>query len=579
MPNNFVSALDYGADPTGQTDSSAAIQAAIDAVEATVTGHESGDDIGGGTVLLPGIFLITKPIVISKANVGLEGVGRATFLADFRTYDATGNYNITPPCIQVGSGTNWYASGMTSTTKYNSIKNINFKRRYITTEGGSGNFTGILVSGVRNIHITGVLIERADIGIYFENASEIDCSDVSIIGTNKGIIGDSRYNTSDGQNPLPGSHTANDFSSNRFDMITCYYMQHSGFQIYGGGTTQLTGATFGHNCIFPDASPALPGMPEGNGGIVIASTGQQVRGLLFQDVVFEPNPAQTERCYLVHLIGGSQKAVSVTFDNCISQTYRSFNEDQNTERFNDEDTQATRFFKVSGNSSKFVNVKVNNCGFLLSALGYFFGKLIEEDVPATFILDNLIHPNQLCGSTLKKMPILRGKKVLYNVDQSGWELESGALKGWVPDGTPNYQLNQNGDDNQVTFTDGGNLATTVRYRELTQLDTPYPYFLAEVSSFGDSQHEVTCFVNSASDTNLSDINATNVGRYGNAVVPYKIDANETKYVFVSFVAFAANFGFTTVTWRFGKSSGIGADTFKHIEYGVVGDSNTFYTST
>ena len=60
MPNNFVSVLDFGADPTGLTDSTAAIRSALDYLGAR----------NGGTLTFgPGVFVVSDTILIPRTLV------------------------------------------------------------------------------------------------------------------------------------------------------------------------------------------------------------------------------------------------------------------------------------------------------------------------------------------------------------------------------------------------------------------------------------------------------------------------------------------------------------------------------
>lgn len=80
MPTNWVNVLNYGADPTGATDSTAAIQAAIDYVQ--INGNVS---YGNGTVYIPsGIYKILGTLTISKSFVTIQGQGiQGTFLDSY----------------------------------------------------------------------------------------------------------------------------------------------------------------------------------------------------------------------------------------------------------------------------------------------------------------------------------------------------------------------------------------------------------------------------------------------------------------------------------------------------------------
>jgi hypothetical protein len=69
MPTNWVNVLNYGADPTGATDSTAAIQAAIDYVQ--INGNVS---YGQGTVYIPsGVYKILGTLTVSKSFVTIQG--------------------------------------------------------------------------------------------------------------------------------------------------------------------------------------------------------------------------------------------------------------------------------------------------------------------------------------------------------------------------------------------------------------------------------------------------------------------------------------------------------------------------
>ena len=68
-----LNVLDYGADPTGATDSTSAIQAAIDAVSAQ-----------GGTVYIPaGLYLVNSTITVAESFVNVVGDGGQASLLKF----------------------------------------------------------------------------------------------------------------------------------------------------------------------------------------------------------------------------------------------------------------------------------------------------------------------------------------------------------------------------------------------------------------------------------------------------------------------------------------------------------------
>ena len=135
-----MSVLQFGADPTGGTDSRLQIQAAVNAAQAA----------GGTTVLMPqGTYKISAPISI-VSPVSIIGMAGATIIApNFATGSA---FQIVPP-----SG--WpYDSGVT-------IANLNFKASVVRTSGAylssnNGYYVTVtrcqFLDGYNGIHLTGI---------------------------------------------------------------------------------------------------------------------------------------------------------------------------------------------------------------------------------------------------------------------------------------------------------------------------------------------------------------------------------------------------------------------------------------
>src|SRR2546423_15064753 len=80
VPTIYYNALQYGADSTGATDSTSAIQAAITAAQ----------NAGGGTIYFPsGTYLISSTLSIIHDNVRLLGSGRTSVLQAAASFSAT----------------------------------------------------------------------------------------------------------------------------------------------------------------------------------------------------------------------------------------------------------------------------------------------------------------------------------------------------------------------------------------------------------------------------------------------------------------------------------------------------------
>lgn len=134
-----VSVLDFGADPTGGTDSKDQIQAAVNAAQAA----------SGTTVLIPqGTYKISAPISIISP-VSIIGMAGATIIAP--NFASGSAFQIVPP-----SG--WpYDSGV-------AIANINFKASVVRTSGAylssnNGYYVTVtrcqFLNGYNGIHLTG----------------------------------------------------------------------------------------------------------------------------------------------------------------------------------------------------------------------------------------------------------------------------------------------------------------------------------------------------------------------------------------------------------------------------------------
>ena len=135
----IVSVLQFGADPTGGTDSRLQIQAAVNAAQAA----------GGTTVLMPqGTYKISAPISI-VSPVSIIGMAGATIIAP--NFASGSAFQIVPP-----SG--WpYDSGVT-------IANLNFKASVVRTSGAylsssNGYYITVtrcqFIDGYNGIHLTG----------------------------------------------------------------------------------------------------------------------------------------------------------------------------------------------------------------------------------------------------------------------------------------------------------------------------------------------------------------------------------------------------------------------------------------
>ena len=116
-----INAINYGADPTGAKDSTAAIQRAVDAVAAR----------GGGSVELPrGIYRVSYPFIDIKHRVEIFGYGSSTVVIAHsdRAIPTTANGH----------------------TEYTGVFHVG---SYTTPVYGNYNANKPMRMGVRNLHI------------------------------------------------------------------------------------------------------------------------------------------------------------------------------------------------------------------------------------------------------------------------------------------------------------------------------------------------------------------------------------------------------------------------------------------
>lgn len=163
--NEFVSVTDFGADPTGAADSTAAIQAAINSLPAT-----------GGRVIFPTGIYKTDSIVTLVSNLTLEGDGGATLkpsdsIAQW-AYKALSKNNITiKNLVFEGSGTA-YTDGNQQLLHLASVNGFvitgcTFKKARIT---------GLLVADSQNGHVSDCNFFTS----YFYGADIRDSSNITV---------------------------------------------------------------------------------------------------------------------------------------------------------------------------------------------------------------------------------------------------------------------------------------------------------------------------------------------------------------------------------------------------------------
>jgi hypothetical protein len=142
IAGDAINALDYGADPAGATDSTAAIQAAIDAALGSAS----------GTLWLPkGTYLVTTLNIYPTGGKSLVMVGDGPFNSRLAKFGADTNPLINISGTAGGGGGN----GVVSKCQF---KNFG-------VQGSAKAFTGIYVDTLAHFFMEGVYITACDIGL------------------------------------------------------------------------------------------------------------------------------------------------------------------------------------------------------------------------------------------------------------------------------------------------------------------------------------------------------------------------------------------------------------------------------
>lgn len=144
----FVNVLDFGADPTGNTDSTAAIQAAIDSVPNAANSYCPSKTSGGAgeiDVIFPeGSYIVNSCLIVNQRGwQRLIGIGRViiysgstTYVVDMSSTFRCGIENI--DFVSSTAGVGLYMSRCTSNpfTVFNEFRNVSFQMNTGTTANG-----------------------------------------------------------------------------------------------------------------------------------------------------------------------------------------------------------------------------------------------------------------------------------------------------------------------------------------------------------------------------------------------------------------------------------------------------------
>jgi len=530
---------DFGADNTGATDSTTQIQAAVDYAESLVAAAVDGvgDPVNGCDVIFRGVYQITEPIRVAASNVCLVGQGGATI---YPYFTSSAGYNGAKPAFIIGSAESWQNSGSIGNAyKYNQVDGLHIKR-----VAGYQGFIGFLISGTRNATVRNCFVERAFCGLYLENSSEFYSDQFSCIGSTYGIIMDNRGDRAASNSVLNVACTDNDVSSNKIDMATVYYAQHTGVLAINTGSTDFNGMTVGLFSDNPSGSSPGLGFPASYSGFHIwGANSKWTRAMLLDNIVFEPSPSENQTCIRIESDTQNNPVQGVTMNNMHVQTYAS----------DPVGGVLTLLLEVIQSGSGDVhNILLSNSGFTYQSAGRYTGTMCNVIGLAGVRFENCYPASAFVLSNLGYYGNISPLEVIEHTD-----IDAFPPTGWTAGGVTTGCSKIGGSSGVVPYLeftgDAGAMYIQKSFdflKYVPQLKSVFISFLA----FGNADLWCVARVNGAADTDSNIVNGTNQARYGQAIVPNSVNVNGYRRLVFCFNPFSANYPFQSVRFQIGRGA-------------------------
>lgn len=541
---NLIYPIRYSSDGTFAAITTANVQKAADLAASLVAASPDtvGDRVGGATVVISTRYNATEPVRIAESNVRLDFTGGGWVCVQFTSL--TG-YNIAKPVFIVGSAETWQTSGVISTTtKYNRIRGAMFKNDYDTA---TVPYIGILSSGTRNCTIEQTYAENAFAGLLMENTSELQSSQLSVIGSTYSIVGDNRHTRVAGSSVLNVACTDNDVSSNTFTGTTSYYSQHTGLLLLNCGRHNFYGGTIG---LFSDnptgGSPGL-GFPSAYAGVHIygGSNGNWTRGALFDGFTIEAPQNKTRDVYRIESTAASNPIQNVTISNNSIQTYCTVGDA----------TLTTFIHAIQSGAGDVSNIVVKDSGFIHQSSGYYYGVLCNIEGNPIVWFENC-YPDVAFSGTASNLGIYG--KISQTVILERVNIDAFPPTGWTAVGTTGGCSRAGGSSGApayLRFTgNAGDMAIqkSFTYREyIYDIGSPFISYLVR----GTTTPLTRVRVNGQADSDSTTVDATNISRYSNAIQqPTVIDGTTWRRIVCCFKPFADSYDFDAARYDIGKLS-------------------------
>jgi hypothetical protein len=367
---------------------------------------------------------------------------------------------------------------------------------------------------------------------------------------------DNRGNRIAANSVLNVANTDNDVSSNKIDMATVYFSQHTGVLAINTGSTDFNGMTLGVFADNPSAgSPGLGFPTDAVGFHVWGANSKWTRAMNLESFVFEASQSQVKNCIRIESTTQSNPVIGVTMNNMHVQTYAA-------DPVNGILTTLLRVVQSGGGDVH--NILLSNSGFTYQSAGRFTGMLIDVNgITAGVRLENCYPSSAYVLSNLGFYGNFDPIEVVEHTD-----IDAFPPTGWTAVGTTTGCSKVGGSLGVVPYLeftgDAGAMYIQKSFdllQDVPQIKSVFISFLA----FGDTDLWCVARVNGATDTDSNIISGTNQERYGQAIVPNEVNINGYRRLVFCFNPFSANHPFQSVRFQIGRGADADPNTLVRIQ--------------
>jgi hypothetical protein len=302
------------------------------------------------------------------------------------------------------------------------------------------------------------------------------------------------------------------------------------------------------------SSPGL-GFPASYAGFHIwGANNVWTRAMLLDSIVFEANQSEVHNCIRIESDTQNNPVQGVTMNNVHVQTYAS-------DPVAGILTILLRVVQTGGGDVH--NILLSNSGFTYQTAGLYTGTMCDVIGNAGVRFENCYPASAFVLSNLGYYGNFDPIEVVEHTD-----IDAFPPTGWTAVGTTAGCSKIGGSSGVVPlleFTgDAGAMYIEKSFdllKYVPQTKSVFISFLAE----GNADLWCVARVNGQADTDSNIVNGTNIGRYGQAIVPNSVNLNGYRRLVFCFNPFAANYDFNTVRFQIGRGANATAATVVRIQ--------------